>query len=112
MKTHAHIPSPSVARGIAILLGAVFVGIAPGAASAQCRLYRRDAVAVATPTGDEVCATVSCDAPNDLLVSCGLGPQTTLHSKAGFEVLRIDNTTCKACSLLTVQVEATCIAAP
>ena len=117
-------------RHIISLALLTLIGAGYGPAFAQCKLYRtQSAVNLAAafpppPTGNTCgCATVSCNAPNDPLVSCGLGPGTTIERSVGrgpdFAYLvfsRKNDTTCEACACnddaiaVVLEVEATCIA--
>jgi hypothetical protein len=104
MSRKVSVPSvPSLAA--ALLLTAAVAVATSGRAYGQCRLYRV-AVSATWPAGpsgpdDPVCATASCNG-HDLLVSCSLGPHTTVKDSGGYfrrnlGAYRKDDTTCEAC---------------
>ena len=117
--------SRSPSRILRTLVLTLLVVAGAEAAQAQCRLYRKSATA--TAAGESVCATVSCDSASDVLVACGLGPQTSKDENdfvKDTKVVRSGNTTCEACGYTcgpgappnydcttqTIEVEVTCIA--
>jgi len=110
---------PRAAGALAVL---AFTVAAAEVALAQCRLYRNHASA--TGACESICASVSCNTPNDSLVGGGPGPQTTKNQPGecvkGVAVVRTGDTACEACGFAcdsedrsrqgTVDVEVTCMA--
>ena len=126
MSRKVSVPSvPSLAA--ALLLTAAVAVATSGRAYGQCRLYKKSSAVSGT---DAICATVSCNKTTDILIACGLGPQTSKDCDDGCMFLkevvavRTGDVTCEACGYAcatgpppdyaclqeTVEVEATCIA--